>query len=116
MGTCAIFSTVLILHTHEREYCRKSFRDESMRIHMCMRSVYRVVLLRAIFAMASTVKPSGVILMEGSEAAKREEQAKNVAHCPPPIVDTRLYLGHYFRAPTKQCRGCEGRHRASKMV
>ena len=62
------------------------------------------------------VRDSGVVVMEGSDAARREEQVKNVAHCPLPILDTRLYPGRYFRAPTKQCRVCGERRRGSKMV
>ena len=62
------------------------------------------------------VTAKGVIVMEGSDSTRREEQAKNVDHCPLPILDTRLYPGRYFRAPTKQCRACGSRRRGSKMV
>ena len=37
------------------------------------------------------MKESGVALMEGSDAARCEEQVKNVAHCPLPILDTSMY-------------------------
>ena len=62
------------------------------------------------------VKPSGVVLMEGSDAQRREEQAKNVAHCPLPILDTRMYPGRFFRGAPKACRTCGSRKRGSKMV
>ena len=62
------------------------------------------------------VKPSGVVLMEGSDAQRGEEQAKNVAQCPLPILNTRMYLGRFFRAATKACRTYGSRKRGSKMV
>ena len=62
------------------------------------------------------VKPSGVVLMEGSDAARREEQIKNVAHCPLPILDTKMYPERYFRGPSLHCRVCGTRRRGSKMV
>ena len=37
------------------------------------------------------MKPSGVILLEGNDAAKREEQTKNVAHFPSWIHDYTPY-------------------------
>ena len=52
------------------------------------------------------VKESGVVLMEGSDAARCEEQVKNVAHCPLPILDTTMYLARYYRGPSVHCRVC----------
>ena len=37
------------------------------------------------------IKPSGVVVMEGSDAARREEQIKNIAHSSLPILDTKMY-------------------------
>ena len=62
------------------------------------------------------VRPSGVMVVEGSNAAKREEQAKNVAYCPFPILDSRLHPRRFFQAATKACRKCRSRKSGSKMV
>ena len=61
-------------------------------------------------------KPSGVVLLGGSDAARKEEQVKNVAHCPLPILDTNMYPTRYFRGPSMYCRMCRTRHRATRMV
>ena len=60
--------------------------------------------------------PSGVVLMEGSDAARCVEQCKNVAHCPLPILDTRLYPERNYRGPTVHCRECGLRTGGAKMV
>ena len=62
------------------------------------------------------IKPSGVVLMEGSDAACREEHIKNKAHCPLPILDTKMYPMRYFGGPSVHCQVCGTRHRANKMV
>ena len=62
------------------------------------------------------IKPSGVVVMEGSDAARREEQIKNIAHCPLPILDTKMYPERYFRGPSLHCQVCGTRRRATKMV
>ena len=62
------------------------------------------------------LKDSGVVVMEGSDAARWEEQVKNVAHCPLPILDTKMYPVRYYRGPSVHCRVCGTRHRGSKMV
>ena len=62
------------------------------------------------------VKESGVVLIEGSDAARCEEQVKNVAHCPLPILDTSMYPARYYRGPSVHCRVCGTRHRGTKMV
>ena len=62
------------------------------------------------------IKPSGVVLMEGSDAARREEQIKDIAHCPLPILDTNIYPERYFRGPSLHCQVCGTRQWGSKMV
>ena len=54
--------------------------------------------------------------MEGSDAARTEEQIENVAHCPLPILDTNMYPMRYFRGPSVHCRVCGTRNRATEMV
>ena len=49
--------------------------------------VLRIVELRA----------SGVVVLEGSDAARCTRQMKDVAHCPLPILDTTLHPGRYYR-------------------
>ena len=36
------------------------------------------------------IKASGVALLEGSDAARVEEQHKNIAPCPLPILDSNV--------------------------
>ena len=62
------------------------------------------------------LKDSGVVVMEGSDAARWEEQVKNFAHCPLPILDTNMYPARYYRGPSVHCRVCGTRHRGNKMV
>ena len=62
------------------------------------------------------IKKSGVALLEGSDAARIEEQQKNIAHCPLPILNTKLYLERFYRGPSLYCRVCGRRNRATKMV
>ena len=58
--------------------------------------VLRIVELRA----------SGVVILEGSDAARCTKQMKDVAHCPLPILDTTLHPGRYFRGASKKCQQC----------
>ena len=62
------------------------------------------------------IRPSGGVVMEGSDVARREEQIKNIAHCPLPILDTNMYPERYFRGPSLHCFVCGTRHRSAKMV
>ena len=39
------------------------------------------------------INPSGVVLMGGSDAARREDLVKNMAHDPLPILDTKMGRG-----------------------
>ena len=52
------------------------------------------------------LRPSGIVVLEGNDAARVTKLIKDVAHCPPPIQDTRLYLGRYYRGKYQSCRGC----------
>ena len=61
------------------------------------------------------VKESGVVLMEGSDATRCEEQIKNLAHCPLPILDTRMNPKRYYQGPSVHCRACGTWHRETKM-
>ena len=58
--------------------------------------VLRIVELRA----------SGVVILEGSDAARCTKQMKDVAHCPLPILDTTLHPGRYWRGASKKCQQC----------
>ena len=45
------------------------------------------------------IRPTGIAILEGSDAARCSRQLKDVAHCPLPILDTNLYPGRYYRGP-----------------
>ena len=49
------------------------------------------------------METSEVVLMERSDAASWEEQVKNVAHFPIPILDTQMYPTSYYRGPSVHC-------------
>ena len=52
------------------------------------------------------IRASGIVVLEGSDAARCTKMIKDVAHCPLPIEDTRLYPGRYYRGKNQSCRGC----------
>ena len=58
--------------------------------------VLRIVELRA----------SGVVILEGSDAARCTKEMKDVAHCHLPILDTTLHPGRYWRGASKRCQQC----------
>ena len=62
------------------------------------------------------VKSSGVAVSEGSDAARIEEQIKNLAHNPLPILDPNTYLERFNRSATLQCRVCGRRIGGRHMV
>ena len=41
------------------------------------------------------LRKSGVVILEGSDAARCTKQMKDVAHCPLTILDTTLHPGRY---------------------
>ena len=79
--------------------------------HTALEPIARPHVLRIV-----KIWPSGAVVMEGSDTARSEEQIKNIAHCPLPILDTNMYPERYFRDPSLHCFVCGTRHRASKMV
>ena len=62
------------------------------------------------------IMPTGVAVLEGSDTPRIEEQLKNIAHCPPPIVDHNTYPERFYRGASVHCRVCGTRRRPSKMV
>ena len=79
--------------------------------HTALEPIARPHVLRIV-----EIRPSGSVVMEGSDAARREKQIKNIAHCPLPILDTNMYPERYFRGPSLHCFVCGTRHRSTKMV
>ena len=74
------------------------------------------VLARPHILRVVEIKPSGVAVLEGSDAARVEEQVKNIAHSQLPILDHNTYPERFCRGPTLHCRVCGLRSRGSKMV
>ena len=79
--------------------------------HTALEPIARPHVLRIV-----EIRPSGPVVMEGSDAARREEQIKNIVHCPLPILDTNMYPERYFRGPSLHYFVCGTRHRSAKMV
>ena len=73
--------------------------------HTALEPIARPHVLRIV-----EIRPSGAVVMEGSDAARQEEQIKNIAHCPLPILDTNMYLERYFHGPSLHCFVCGTRH------
>lgn len=61
------------------------------------------------------IKPSEIALLKGSDAAKIEEHQKNIAKCPLPILDHKIYPKRFYQGPSIHCRVCGTRQRPSKM-
>ena len=68
--------------------------------------VLRIVELRA----------SGVVILEGSDAARCTRQMRDVAHCPLPFLDTTLHPGRYYRGASVACHGCGEKNDGKNMV
>lgn len=62
------------------------------------------------------VKELGVAVLEGSDAAKMEEQPKSIAHNRLPILDHNLYPERLYWGATLLCRVCGHRSGARYMV
>ena len=62
------------------------------------------------------IKPSGVAVLGGSDAARVEEQVINIAHSQLPILDHNTHPERFYRRPTLHCRVCGLRTRGSTMV
>ena len=62
------------------------------------------------------MRPSGVVILEGKDDARCSRQLKDVAHCPLPILDTRLYPGRYYWGPSVHCQVCGRRGDGPKMA
>ena len=52
------------------------------------------------------LRPSGIVVLEGSDAARCTKLMKDIAHCPLPIEDTRPHPGRYYRGKSQSCHGC----------
>ena len=62
------------------------------------------------------VKDSEVVVLGRSDAARIEEQLKNIAHNPLPILDHNLYLERLYREAIMHCRVCGRRSGSIYMV
>ena len=61
-------------------------------------------------------RPTGVVVLEGSDAATIEEQQKNIEHCPLSILDHKTFPERFYWGPSVHCRVCGTRRRASTVV
>ena len=51
-------------------------------------------------------KSSGVVVLQGQDGARIEEQAKNVPPCSLPFIDKKIYPERYFSRDNTYCREC----------
>ena len=52
------------------------------------------------------VRDSGVVVLEGTDAAGIEEHINNIAHNPPPVLDHNLYPKRFYPGATMHCHIC----------
>ena len=62
------------------------------------------------------LRASGVVILEGSNAATCTRQMKDVAHCPLPILNTTLHRGRYYKGASKACHGFGAKDDGRNMV
>ena len=77
----------------------------------CLQPPARPHILRVV-----ELRPSGVVALEGSDAARVQRQVKDIAHSSLPILDPSPHPDRFYRGPNLHCRVCGCRNHASKMV
>ena len=61
-------------------------------------------------------KSSGVVVLQGQDAARIEEQIKNVAPSSLPILDRKIYPERYFSGDPVQCHECGSCEKEESIV
>ena len=69
----------------------------------CLQPSARLHILRVI-----ELRPSGVVVLEGSDTARVQRQVKDIAHNPLPILDPSLHPDRFYRGSNLHCRVCAG--------
>ena len=77
----------------------------------CLQRPARPHILRVV-----ELRPSGVVVLEGSDVARVQGQVKDIAHSPLLILDPSLHPDRFYRGPNLHCRVCGCKNRASKMI
>ena len=77
----------------------------------CLQPPARPHILRVV-----ELRPSRVVVLEGSDAARVQRQVKDIAHSPLPILDPSLHPDRFYRGPNLHCSVCGCKNRASKMT
>ena len=77
----------------------------------CLQPPARPHILRIV-----ELRPSGIVILEGSDAARTQRQIKDVAQSPLPILDLALHPYRFYRGPTLHFRVCEGRAQGPKTL
>ena len=77
----------------------------------CLQLPARPHILRVV-----ELRPSGVVVLEGSNAARVQQHVMDIAHSPLPILDPSLHPDRFYRGPNLHCKVCGFKNRASKMI
>ena len=77
----------------------------------CPQAPARPHILRVV-----ELRPSGVVVLEGSDAARVHRQVKDIADSPLPILDPSLHPDRFYRGPNLHCRVCGCTNRAGKFI
>ena len=62
------------------------------------------------------LRGSGVVILQGSDAATISHQVSQIARCTVPISDTTLYPERYVRTLAVHCKICGSRNQEAKML
>ena len=74
----------------------------------CLQPPARPYILRVV-----ELRPSGVVVLEGSDVARVQRRVKDIAHSHLPILDPTLHPHRFYRGPNLHCRVCGCRNRKS---
>ena len=85
--------------------------EQKQKQNHCLQPPARPHILRIV-----ELRPSGIVALEGSDAARAQRQIKDVAHSTLPILDPALHPERFYRGPTLHCRVCGGKAKGPKMV
>ena len=77
----------------------------------CMQPPARPHILRVV-----ELRSSGVVVLEGSDAARVQRQVKDISHSSLPILDPTLHPEKFYRGPNLHCKVCGCRNHPRQMV
>ena len=62
------------------------------------------------------MKPTRVVVLQGSDGSTVDHQVTQLTHCSVPIADTQIYPHKFIRTDAVHCQGCGSRRDAALML